>query len=501
MEKVSISFACALPLILSTQLATAKEVSAVPKNVDKPNVIFILCDDLGYADIGCYGQKKIKTPHIDRLAQNGMLFTNHYSGSTVSAPSRCCLLTGMHTGHAEISGNKELGEEGQFPMSDQSYTLGMLFQQAGYQTAAFGKWGLGYPGSTGDPNNQGFTEFLGYNCQRLAHRYYPTHLWHNQERVELPGNEGMKKCTTYAPDVIHEATLKYIEKHQNEPFFIYYPLVQPHAELVVPEDKILAKYKGKFPEKPYVDRGAKGRNNYGSDKIFLSRYCDQEIPRATFAAMVARIDQYVGDIEKKLVELNLDKNTIIVFTSDNGPHREGGADPDFFDSNGPFRGYKRSLTDGGVRVPLIVKWPAKVEAGRVSYHTSAFWDWMGTFGDILAKTSAIDKSTLKTASKNDGLSIYPTLCGKSKKQKEHDFLYWQFQEQGGKQAVRMGDWKAIRYRVSKNPNSPIELYNIVDDPAELHNVASAHPALVKQAEKYMKSSHTRNPNYLFDYEK
>ncbi len=305
----------------------------------KPNVIFILADDLGYGDLGFLGQKHIKTPNLDLLAARGMLFSNHYAGAPVCAPSRSALLTGLHTGHTPIRGNYEVQPEGQYPMPDTLLTLGKVFQQAGYRTAAFGKWGLGFVGTTGDPSNQGFDHFFGYNCQRYAHRYYPAYLWENQQQVPLLGNDWTTK-TTFAPDLIHQKSLEFMEANRHQPFFLFLPLVMPHAELAVPEDEVFQYYRTKFGEEsPHI---APPGGDYGSEMV-IPCYQSQPYPRATFAAMVARIDRYVGDIMNKLEALGISENTLLVFTSDNGAHREGGADPEFFDSNGPFRGFKRDL--------------------------------------------------------------------------------------------------------------------------------------------------------------
>ena len=306
------------------------------ERVEKPNVIYILADDLGYGDLGCYGQTKFATPNIDKLAQKGMLFTQHYSGSTVCAPSRSALMTGMHTGHTVVRGNKEVRPEGQHPIPDSTYTLAEAFKSAGYQTGAFGKWGLGYPGSEGDPIKQGFDTFFGYNCQRLGHNYYPRHLWSNNDSLVLEGNHGNKK-EVYAPNLIHEKTLDFIDENKENPFFLYVPSIIPHAELVAP-DSIMNAFRGKYdPEHQFqgVDDGPDYRNGpYGSQKE----------SHAAFAAMVSLLDLQVGEIMDKVEELGLTDNTIIIFTSDNGPHQEGGADPDYFDSNGPLKGYKREKT-------------------------------------------------------------------------------------------------------------------------------------------------------------
>lgn len=469
--------------------SSCKEATKVaPKT---PNVIYILADDLGYGDLGCYGSTKIETPNIDKLASQGMLFTQHYSGCTVSAPSRSTLLTGQHTGHTSIRGNRELvGVEGQLPISAESYTIAELFKDAGYTTGAFGKWGLGTPGSEGDPNAQGFDEFFGYNCQRQAHRYYPEHLWLNDKKVMMPGNDGNKEMVTYAPDVIQKEALEFIKANKDSSFFAYLAFVQPHAELIAPEDSILDKYRKVFTEEtPFVSKYGDAAN-YGSEDFEIKYYCDQEEPHATFAAMVSRLDMYVGEVMATLDSLGIADNTVIMFSSDNGPHLEGGADPDFFNSNGPHRGYKRDMSDGGIRAPFIVRWNGVVAPGSTSDHISAFWDILPTMSDIAG---------VKLNTPTDGISMIAELKGE--KQKEHDFLYWEYAAAKGQMAVRMGDFKAIRLNVNKDKDAPIELYNVVDDPEELNNLAAQNSELVAKAAKVMSEEHTLNENFPFEFER
>lgn len=463
----------------------------------KPNIVYIVADDLGYGDLSCYGQKKFDTPNIDALAKAGMLFTQHYSGSTVCAPSRSSLLTGLHTGHTTIRGNKEVQPEGQYPIHDKDFTFAEMLKKAGYTTGAFGKWGLGYPGSEGDPMNQGFDVFYGYNGQRMSHSYYPYHLWSNREKVMLDGNEGTEKGE-YAPYLIQKQALKFIDDNKDHPFFLFYPTTIPHAELVAPEE-YMEKYRGKYgPEKPYngVDAGPNFRNG---------GYASQPDPHAAFAAMINVLDDQVGEVVAKLKALGLMDNTIIIFTSDNGPHKEGGADPDFFDSNGPLRGYKRDMYEGGIRVPLIVRWDGHVVPGSKSDHISAFWDMMPTFCDLAgqpipANTDGI--SFLPSLTTDDHLRVRmqgsPYRTGKT--QKEHDFLYWEFPARGGSQAVRMGDWKGVRLNVDKGMDSPIELYNLSTDLGEKHNVAAANPQIVKQIAAIMAQQHTPSELFPFDFE-
>lgn len=469
-------------------MTTSCQQSASTKRTNLPNVIYIMADDLGYGDLGCFGSTKIKTPHIDALAKQGMLFTDHYAGCTVSAPSRSVLMTGLHMGHTPIRGNRELDVEGQFPMSAESFTIAELFKTKGYVTGAFGKWGLGYPTSEGDPNHQGFDEFWGYNCQRQAHRYYPAHIWHNQEKFPLKGND-TKHTVTYAPDVIHQEAMNFLKENKDKPFFMYVPIVQPHAELIAPDDEILAQYKGAFPEKPYINKSKTA--DYGSPNFKVTSYCSQPMPHATFAAMVTRIDAYVGDIMLALKKYGLEENTLIIFTSDNGPHLEGGADPRFFNSNGPLRGFKRDLTDGGIRVPMIARWKGTIKPNSTSHLVSAFWDMMPTFAAMI---------DAKVEHPVDGISMLPTFLGESDKQEKHDFLYWEFSSCGGSKALRMGNWKVLQRGLNKNPQAPLELYNLSNDIEEKQNVADQHPELIKKAKEIMKREHVYNANYPFPFE-
>ena len=446
-----------------------------------PNIVYILADDLGYGDLSCYGQKKFQTPNIDRLASEGMLFTQHYTGCTVSAPSRSSLMTGLHTGHTPIRGNKGWEPEGNWPLPANTFTIAGMLKTRGYVTGAFGKWGLGYIESEGDPNLQGFDEFYGYNCQSLAHNYYPDHLWHNHDKIVLHGNDS-SKTSAYSADLIHKAALDFLEINKNNHFFLFYPTTIPHAELFAKEE-YMEQFRGKFmPEKSYngVDSGPTFR---------LGPYGSQPEAHAAFAAMVKELDDYVGDLLNKLKELGLEKNTIVIFASDNGPHLEGGADPDYFDSNGRLRGYKRDIYEGGIRTPMLVRWPGKVKAGSKNDIVSAFWDVMPTFADI---TGAEIPVTI------DGISLLPSLLGK--KQKEHDYLYWEFHEQGGKMAVRMDNWKAVKLNIDKVPQGETELYDLFADIGEVNNIASSRPEIVKKMEEIMKEAHTPSIDFPFNYE-
>jgi arylsulfatase A-like enzyme len=438
------------------------------EKANTPNVIFILADDLGIGDLGCYGQKIIRTPAIDKLAENGMRFTQHYSGSTVSAPSRCSLLTGKHTGHAYIRGNKGYkysdGKYYDMPLSASEVTVAELMKQKNYQTACIGKWGLGGPASEGHPNNQGFDYFFGYLGQGNAHTYYPDKLFENDKVIPLN-----KKV--YSHDLIMEKALNFVEQSSRKPFFLYLTPTIPHAELIIPEGEF-NEYNGKFQETPFIRKGS---------------YCSQEKPKATYAAMVTRLDRDVKRLMDLLERKGILDNTIVIFTSDNGTHQEAGHDPDFFDSNGPFRGNKRDMYEGGIRTPFIVQWPSVVPKGSVSFHISAFWDFLPSMTELIG---------VKYPSGIDGISYLPQLTGKGK-QKQHKSLYFEFHEQGGKQAVLADGWKLIRLNVGKPNKTTIELYNYFHDPSELANVASQHPYIVSKLSKIMDSLRTTNVNWNF----
>jgi arylsulfatase A-like enzyme len=447
----------------------------------KPNIIYILADDLGIGDLGCYGQKILSTPNIDRLARQGMRFTRHYSGSTVCAPSRCALLTGMHTGHTVVRGNAEIQPEGQVPMPADTFTVSKMLHQSGYTTGCFGKWGLGAPGSSSDPLQSGFDHFYGYNCQRQAHHYYPYFLWNDNQR-EILWNNFDRECGDYAPDLIHEQTLDFVRENKDLPFFCYYALVQPHAEMVAPE-KFMAKYRGKFiPESSFqgCDSGPKFRKG---------DYASQPEAHAAFAAMVEMLDNYVGDVLDTLNELGLTENTIVFFASDNGPHVEGGHDPEYFNSNGGVRGFKRDLYEGGIHVPLIASWPGTIRPGTTSDHLSAFWDFLPTVAALTGN---------KVPEGIDGISMLPTLL-QEPNQQLHDTLYWEFPGLDGRTALRKGDWKVVRYNVHENPNAPVELYNLTEDPSEKNNLANTYPEKAEQLDRLMKSARTQSPNPAFNF--
>lgn len=472
-------------LMLSAGLLGVAEAGAQ----SNPNVVFILCDDLGYSDLGCYGQELIATPHIDRMAAQGLRFTQHYAGSAVSAPSRACMMTGQHTGHTKIRDNKEYwtGDKaygicrdferaGQEPLDTKQYVISQLFKSAGYRTGLFGKWGLGYEGSEATPLKMGFDEFYGYNCQFQAHLYFPNFINRGEEREELSENtqypmygDGYEKRSQYTPDLIHREAMRFLEKQSSDqPFFLYLTYTLPHAELRQPHDSIFESYRGKF-EKERVYAGSEG-----------SRYNPTPEAHAEFAAMVTRLDSYVGEVIKQLEKQGLAENTLVFFASDNGPHIEGGADPDFFNRGKQLRGIKRDLYEGGIRVPLIAYWPGTIEAGRVTDHISAFWDFMPTYADLLQK---------KLPQEVDGISMLPTILGKGR-QKKHDYLYWEFNGR----AVRKGDWKLIR---KGGADGKYELFDLSNDEHEDHNVAAQYPRKVKELNKLLEEAH--DDSHLFHF--
>jgi len=476
--------------------------TSVNEKIIKPNIIYILADDLGYAELGCYGQEKIETPNIDALAAGGMRFTQHYAGAPVCAPSRCVLLTGKHLGHAQIRGNDEWADrgpvwdfkamakdpnlEGQRPLNPGTKTIGRLLQSAGYKTAVVGKWGLGAPLTEGIPNKQGFDFFYGYNCQRQAHTFFPVHLWKDTAKIllnnkmvsphtKLPKNADPYNpesyadfwLTDYSADLMQKEVINFIKENKGNPFFMYYATPIPHNPLQAPK-RWIDYYLKKFgDEEPYD----------GSRGYFPHCY-----PHACYAAMVSYLDEQVGEIVTILKELGLYENTIIMFSSDNGPTYTGGADSPWFDSAKPFKcefGWgKGSVNEGGIRVPMIAQWPGKIDPGTETELISAFYDVLPTFCDI---------ATIKTPSDIDGISFLPTLLGKGNQEK-HEFLYWEFPESGGQQAVRMGKWKGIRKDID-NDNLRIQLYNLEEDIRELNDVSFANPKIVQEIEAIFKKEH------------
>lgn len=486
--------------ILSTSTLALASIFSLSAQ-QKPNIIYILADDLGYADLGCYGQQKIETPNIDRLANDGMRFTQHYSGSPVSAPSRGVLLTGKHSGHSYIRGNDEMGDrgnvwsheamladstlEGQRPLRSGTVTIPNILKKAGYTTAMVGKWGLGYPGSEGTPNKMGFDFFYGYNCQRQAHTYYPPFLYRNENREYLQNKllpphtmldkgadpmlySSYDKYTQqdFAPDLMLNEILSFVNDNKENPFLLMWTTPVPHVPLQAPQ-KWIDYYLEKFgDEKPYL----------GESGYFPTRY-----PHATYAAMISYLDEQVGELISHLKELGIYDNTLIIFTSDNGPSFNGGADSPWFDSANPFKSEfgwgKTSLREGGIRVPMIATWHGKIKAKSTSNHISAFWDVMPTLADI-AKIKHVE---------SDGISFLPTLL--NKKQKEHKYLYWEYPENDGSKAIRMGKWKGLIKNIKKG-NSTMELYDLELDPREQIDLSKDNPRIVKELYKKMNEAHT-----------
>jgi arylsulfatase A-like enzyme len=449
---------------LALGFLTVVTLPVVAEPPRKPNIVFVLADDLGYGDLGCYGQTKIKTPTLDRLAKDGVRFTQAYAGSTVCAPSRCALMTGLHTGHCRTRGNGGGGSpRANVPLAPEDVCVAEVLKNAGYATALVGKWGLGEENSTGIPTKKGFDHFFGYLNQHHAHNYYPDFLIRNETREPIPQNVQSKtdnvaeKPTVYAPDLLLKDALGFVEANKDRPFFLYYATIAPHAN----------------NEKTRFDKNG---NEVPSDEPYTNEsWPTQEKNKA---AMITRMDRDIGTLLRKLDELKLAENTIVIFSSDNGPHKEGGNDPAFFTSSGPFRGIKRAMTDGGIRVPFVVRWPGVVKPGSVSDHVTAFWDFLPTVAEVVEQPAPPGL---------DGISILPTLTGKGE-QKEHEFLYWEFHEGGTKQAVRHKDWKAIR----QAPGAKLELYDVAKDPGEAKNVAAENPAIVEKIEAYLKTARTES---------
>lgn len=454
------------------------------KKTSHTNIVFILADDLGYGEVGCFGQEKIRTPNIDALAKEGVRLTNHYAGSPVCAPSRCTLLTGLHTGHAIVRNNREVGgwgpdePEGQLPLPNGTQTLSASLQQHGYATGVFGKWGLGGPETEGHPNEHGFDTFYGYLCQRVAHNYYPTHLWKNKEKYFLEGNEPWFSAhqkvdvppesyeayaaTTYAPDLILEEAVDFIDAHANEPFFLYFASTIPHLALQIPEVELNA-YPSSWDTEPYL--GGNG-------------YLPHARPRAAYAAMISRFDAEVGAIVKALKANNIAGNTLIVVTSDNGPSWVGGVDIDFFGSQGGLRGRKAQLWEGGIRVPTVVWCPSHIEASTVDDTPSAFWDWYPT----LLAVAGFEMEN------SDGLNILPVLTGDS--EIANRGLYWEF---GKSQAYRLGDWKLLQFKTKDGIDT--HLYNLADDQSESKNLALQFPQQVEFMKQHAMSSRTKSSDF------
>ncbi len=429
----------------------------------QPNVIVIMADDLGWAELGCTGSERIRTPNIDRMREEGMLFTDAYSGSTVCAPSRCVLITGLHTGHSQIRDNGEVPNfdgiyGGQRGLLEGTETIARALRRDGYATAAVGKWGLGGPHEdhmSGHPLSQGFGFWSGFLCQRNAHNYYPYYIWRNTDYVALKGNNRTLEGEQYVPDICTEDSLAWIQEHAEDPFFLCYWTPVPHLALQVPPDSL----------QEYIDKGWKDPPYTGGGYLA----CDH--PRARYAAMVTRWDRDMGMIMDLLVKLGIDDNTVIFLTSDNGStYNVGGYDPSFFNGTGGLRGHKGQLYEGGIRVPFIARWPGQIAEDSTSNFPIAAWD---LFPTILEITGASTNAEL------DGISILPTLTGAGK-QTERTPLYWEYHAGGGKQALRMGDWKGVRLSANNNPDGIIELYNLADDPNETTNVVLENPAIARQ---------------------
>jgi arylsulfatase A len=452
----------AMALLVGVALLAGFERAAHGQAKGRPNIILIQADDLGYGDLSAYGQAQFATPGLDRLAREGIRFTNYYAGTTVCAPSRCALMTGLHTGHAWIRGN------GEIPLRAEDVTVAMVLRDAGYRTAVIGKWGLGTPGTTGQPDKKGFQYSFGFLDHRHAHRQFTDHLYRNAERIEtsLAGD--------YVNDLFTREAESFITATDPKPFFLYLNYTVPHAELRVPEDS-LTPFTGRYPETPFVNEKADARQSGATTTGASLGYRSQPTPKAAFAAMITRMDRDIAHLTEVVGQHGLDRRTLILFVSDNGPHREGGADPVFFKSSGGLRGIKRDLYEGGIRVPMLARWTGEIPAGRVSDHPWAHWDMLPTLAELAGA---------KAPATIDGVSMARALRGRA--QRPHDFLYWEFHERGFQQAVRMGNWKAIRLRM----DAPLELYDLAADPYEQRDVAAANPGVIAKIERYLQTART-----------
>jgi arylsulfatase A len=454
-------------IVVAAAIASQTIVVSRQQKPSRPNVLLIQADDLGYGDLSAYGQARFATPSLDRLARDGIRFTQYYAGSTVCAPSRTALMTGLHTGHAWIRGN------GDIPLRPEDVTIAEMLRGVGYRTGVIGKWGLGPPGTSGQPDRQGFDHAFGFLDHRHAHRQYTDHLWRNGERAATDLNRD------YVNDLFTQDAAAFIGQADARPFFLYLNYTVPHAELRAP-DEAIAPFRGRFPEKPFENPNAVARQTGAHADVPSLGYRSQPEPHAAFAAMITRMDRDIGRLADLLRARGIDRDTLVMFVSDNGPHQEGGANPVFFKSSGPLRGIKRDLYEGGIRVPMIASWPGTIPAGRVSDHPWAHWDVLPTLGDIA--NAAIPSGV-------DGLSMARALRGQS--QPAHDFLYWEFHERGFQQAVRMGPWKAVRLK----KDAPLELYNLASDPGEQREVAAAHPDIVAKIEAYLKNGRTESERW------
>ncbi len=440
----------------------------------KPNIIYILADDLGYGDLGCYGGRVIQTPRIDQMRAEGLKLTQHYSGSCMCAPTRSSLMTGKHTGHGRVRHNGSHLQPGKEPaLLDEDVTIGEVLQKAGYATGVVGKWGLGDAGSSGLPNRQGFDHWFGYLDQTLAHHYYPEFLWRNEQKVVFPDNP--EKRAHYSHDLFTEEGVTFIKKQHSEekPFFLYMAYTIPHVDLDVPDDS-KAPYIGKIQEgEPYGTPGGQ-------------HYRHEPQPRATFAGMVSRLDRDVGRLLDLLRELGIAENTLVIFSSDNGPTSAGGADPDFFDGNGPLRGIKFELYEGGIRAPFVAWWPGVIPAGSESGHISAHWDMLPTFAELAGSPYAEEI---------DGISMAPLLTGRVADQAQHGHLYWEAYNSGVRQAVRKGKWKLIRHNAVDMKAQKLELYDLETDLGETTNLAEQQPGRTAELLALMQASHVPNDHY------
>jgi len=486
---VLISFSAGLAIDAGKQALCAE----APRG---PNVVFMLADDLGWGELGCYGQQKIPTPNLDRLAAQGMRFTQHYSGAPVCAPSRCVLMTGKHLGHAEVRGNLQARakfpefSEGQYPLSEQALTIAQVFRQAGYATGAMGKWGLGPVGSTGDPNRKGFDLFFGYNCQSVAHSYYPPHLWRNAEKVTIntqpiPGHAkqpagevqlGDWIGQTYAPQLMIAEAEKFIAAHASHPFFLYLPFIEPHVAMHPPRDEV-----DKFPVEWDAEayRGGNG-------------YLPHPRPRAAYAALINELDGCAGRVLAALDRAGVADRTLVIFTSDNGATHEGrgepqfhigGADPKFFHSTADLRSYKGSVYEGGIRVPMIARLPGRIAAGAVNDTPGYFADWFPTLCDAagLAKPAGLD-----------GQSLWPVLTGQRKSLDARPPMIWVFPEYGGQIAVRIGDFKVVRQGLKTKAPGAWEVYDLSQDRGEANDLATTRPDLIQQARELLRREVSEN---------
>ncbi len=449
--------------ILSGAIGCSVAENSQQSHKSRPNIIYILADDLGYGDLGCYGQKVIQTPRLDKMAKQGLRFTHHYSGSTVCGPSRSCMLTGKHTGHTYLRGNGNL----QMRPDPQDAIFPAALKEAGYHTALIGKSGLSCNSDDGGfPNVKGLDYFFGFTSHWNAHWYFPHHLWRNGNKIKYPNNK-RHKGDRYSSDLVIDETLRYLEAQKEGPFFLHVAFQLPHASLRAKEEW-KAKYRPILKEKPLPQR----QNS-------KHKYSFEREPKTTYAAMVSYMDHNVGRILDKLKELGIEKNTLVIFSSDNGAMQEGGHKRISFNSSGDLRGGKRDMYEGGVRTPTIAWWPGTITSGRQTDHLSAFWDISPTLRELAGAEPQAD---------TDGLSFLPTLLDK-KGQKKHRYLYWEFYEAGGKQALRKGKWKLIYLNTVKDQNPKPELYDLETDPAETTNVASGHPEIVSELQKLMNEAH------------